>query len=95
MPNSATQNPANKVGRNSGAGAGGVSEVVPTEAEARRGLTSNFPTTGGSGGSGVGSLARLGVVGAVGAGLAALITRHLRRPKSRLDRLRDYVGLGK
>lgn len=38
MANSARQNPSNKVGRNSGAGDSGISEIVPTPAEARRGL---------------------------------------------------------
>jgi hypothetical protein len=89
MANSATQNPANKVGRNSGAGAGGVSEIVPTEAEARRGV---HPVGGvEEGGRSGGTLARLGAVTLAGAGLAALVTRRLRRPRSRLDRLRGYV----
>jgi len=38
MRYSATQNPANKVGRNSGAGPAGVSEIVPTAQEAANGL---------------------------------------------------------
>lgn len=92
MPNSATQNPANKVGRNSGAGEGGISELVPTEAEAQRGvqpLSTGFrPEAGRSGGT----AARLGVVTLLGAGLAAFVTRRLRKPKSWTDRLRSKVG---
>jgi len=96
MSNSATQNPSNKVGRNSGAGAGGVSEVVPSAAEARRGLepvqsqaTLSSPTPSGSSGGGFG---KLGVVTLLGAGIAALVTRRVRQPRSRLDRLRGFVS---
>jgi hypothetical protein len=38
MSNDARQNPSNKSGRYSGGGPAGISQVVPTEAEARRGL---------------------------------------------------------
>lgn len=89
MANSATQNPANKVGRNSGAGAGGVTEVVPSEAEARRGLEPirTHMTPGRSGGIWAG----LGAATLLGAGVAAFVTRRLRQPRSRLDRLWDRV----
>jgi hypothetical protein len=90
MANSATQNPANKVGRNSGAGAGGVSEMVPSEAEHRRGLEPirTHQSPGRSGGMWAG----LGAVTVIGAGVAAFVTRRLRQPRSRLDRLWQFVS---
>jgi hypothetical protein len=95
MPNSATQNPANKVGRNSGAGEGGISETVPTQAEAQRGVqpisTGYRPEVGRSGGT----AARLGVATLLGAGIAAFVTRRLRKPKSWTDRVRSAIGVKK
>lgn len=93
MANSATQNPTNKVGRNSGGGDGGVSRMVPSEAEARRGVqpiggSAHAAPAGRSGGM----MATLGAVTLAGAGVAALVTRRLRRPTSRLERLRGLVG---
>lgn len=87
MRNSATQNPSNKVGRNSGAGPGGVSRIVPTQQEARRGLEP-LQVRGGRSwlrplGMGLSALALLGM-----AGYAA---RQRQRKHSFRSRLEDLV----
>jgi hypothetical protein len=90
MANSATQNPSNKVGRNSGAGAGGISEIVPSEREAQQGLqplrTSHYEEPSRS-------YLGLGTVAVLGAGVATFVMRRLRQPQSRIDRVRSWVGL--
>jgi predicted alternative tryptophan synthase beta-subunit len=89
MPNTANQNPANKVGRNSGAGPSGITEAVPSAAEAARGLQS-VRTENGSGGRG-GKVA--GAAALLGTGLAIWLTRRARRPRGRVERLRNWAGL--
>jgi hypothetical protein len=90
MTNSATQNPANKVGRNSGAGAAGISELVPSEAESRRGLEPL--RTGDTNGSSSGRFFGLGAVALLGGGIASLLVRKLRAPRSRVERLKNWIG---
>jgi hypothetical protein len=89
MSNSATQNPANKVGRNSGGGPAGVSEAVPTAAEAARGVQAigGTPPGGRKGAAGAGAVALLGT------GLAVWLARRARRPRGRIERLRAWAGL--
>lgn len=89
MRNSATQNPANKVGRNSGAGPAGISRIRPTEREAERGLRA-APAAGrpwAAIGAGVGA-----VLLAAG---AAVLTARRRRQRGGLervvDRMRDWL----
>jgi hypothetical protein len=95
MPNTAKQNPSNKVGRNSGGGPAGISEMVPTERERARGLEpirlDDAVTASGAGrwlGLGLGALA------VFGGGFAALRVREARRSRGlrgRLRRLLDRV----
>lgn len=91
MANSYSQNPRNKVGRNSGAGPGGLSQVVPTQREAERGLQ---PITLDD--DGAGWMARLGlglgVVGLVSAGAAVFLAQRARQRTLR-GRLERLVGL--
>jgi hypothetical protein len=47
MKNSVNQNPANKVGRNSGGGPAGVDRYIPTEREAAHGLRGQEGPSGG------------------------------------------------
>lgn len=89
--NSATQNPANKVGRYSGAGEAGITQVVPTEQEARRGLEPIRIPEGGRWGGGL-ALA-LGALALVAAGVAAVMAQRARQPKGLRPRLERMVGL--
>lgn len=89
MPNDAIQNPANRWARNSGAGAAGISAVVPTEAEARRGLQ---PFTM-DGGAPAGRAIALGLVAAVGALVAGLVVWRARQPEDVPTRIKRRVGL--
>lgn len=88
--NTATQNPNNKVGRNSGAGPDGVSRIAATALDAARGLEA--PRAGGGGrwirplGLGLGALA------AAGAGVAALAWKRRRQPRGLAARLGRLVG---
>ena len=77
MANDARQNPANKWGRYSGAGAAGISEVVPSEAEARRGLE---PFSIGGNAASARALA-LGGAAMLGAAIAAFAVWQARRPR--------------
>ena len=89
--NSVTQNPSNKVGRHSGAGEAGISEIVPTEREAARGLE---PIRISSSGGWSGSFALgVGAFVLIGAGLAALLAQRARRPKGLRPRIERMVGL--
>jgi hypothetical protein len=82
-----TQNPRNKVGRNSGAGPAGISEIVPTPQEAARGLEPM--SVGGRRWSrplGMG----LGALALAGAGVAGYLGwQRTRKPtlRSRLERM--------
>lgn len=90
--NDATQNPSNKVGRNSGAGPDGVSRIAVTAREAARGLEP-LRTDGGSRWVrplGLG----LGAIAAAGAGVAALAWKRSRRPRGLAARLGRLVGRG-
>lgn len=94
MRYSADQNPSNLVGRNSGWGPGGVSQVVPTQREAERGLE---PIRLGSEGGrkwlrplnmGLGALAL------VGAGALGYVVRQRRQPhglRGRVERLVKHL----
>lgn len=89
MANSATQNPANKIGRNSGAGAAGISEIEPTRAEAARGLEPLGRERGGWArriGMGFGAIALLGSA-------SAYLWKRVRQPKGFRDRIARKVGL--
>ena len=77
MANDARQNPANKWGRYSGAGAAGISEVVPSEAEARRGLE---PFSIGGNAASDRAFA-LGGAALLGAAIAAFAVWQARRPR--------------
>lgn len=89
--NTANQNPANKVGRYSGAGEAGISQIVPTDREAQRGLQplriSESDRWGGSYALGLGALALLG------AGVAVLLVQRARQPKGIRPRIERMVGL--
>lgn len=91
MANSAKQNPSNKVGRNSGGGPGGVTEIVPTEREMRRGV----PALGAEGsGWGLRLGMGLGALAVLGAGVAALMARQSRQKRGLRggwDRLVDRI----
>jgi hypothetical protein len=89
MANSVSQNPRNKVGRNSGGGSAGVRSVVPSEAERERGLDPfelsdgpRWPWRIGIG---------LGLLAAVGGGVAALAVRRAERKRSLRGRLENVV----
>jgi hypothetical protein len=93
MANSAKQNPRNKVGRNSGVGPGGVTEIVPTERERRHGV----PALGAerSGGWALRLGVGLGALAVLGAGVAALMARQSRQKRGlrgSWDRLVDRMG---
>lgn len=88
MANGATQNPANKVGRNSGAGPTGISRMEPTAAEAARGLETMGEGTGGWGrrmGLGFGAIALLGSG-------TAYLWRRMRQPKGFRARMGRMIG---
>jgi len=87
MSNSATQNPANKVGRNSGDGPVGVSEAVPSAAEAARGVQAIGGTPP------AGRKRTAGAVALLGTGLAVWLARRARKPQGRVERLRAWAGL--
>lgn len=89
--NTANQNPGNKVGRYSGAGAAGVSEIVPTEREALRGLQPIRISEGGRWGTGL--ALGLGALALLGAGVAAYLAQRSRQPKGLRPRLERMVGL--
>lgn len=88
--NTAEQNPSNKVGRNSGAGPGGVTEMIPTAREARRGVR---PIDLDHNGRRFGPLA-LGVGAAlvVGAGVTALAIQRDREQRTLRHRVKEAVG---
>ncbi len=89
--NSVNQNPRNKAGRYSGAGEAGVTRLVPTEREARRGLE---PIQIGEEGRWSPGLALgLGALALLGAGVATFVARRARRPKGLRPRLERMVGL--
>lgn len=88
MSNDASQNPANRWARNSGAGPGGISAVVPTEAEARRGLEPFSTATGAPAGRAI----ALGLVAAVGALVASAVVWRARQPEDIPTRIKRKVG---
>jgi hypothetical protein len=88
--NTAAQNPRNKVGRYSGAGEAGISEIVPTDAESRRGLRPMSTSEARWGG---GLALGLGALALIGAGLATLLAQRARKPKGLRPRLERMVGL--
>ena len=79
MKNTISRNPRNRVGRNSGAGRGGLDMYLPTPAESRRGLRpfeeppSPWPMRVG---------VALGVLGMIGGGILALAMRRAERKRS-------------
>jgi hypothetical protein len=89
MAHTAKQNPSNKVGRNSGAGAGGISEIVPTERERERGLepiSLHEPSRGWGRVLGYG----MGALAVVGGGVTALRVRRARQNRG-LNGVRNRV----
>lgn len=90
MPNTALQNPSNKVGRNSGAGPAGLSAINPTEAEARRGLEpiSTEHSSGWMRSLGLG----LGALAVLGAGWAAYGMQQRQR-RSLRGRVQRMIGM--
>lgn len=89
MTNDATQNPANRSARYSGAGTGGISQVIPTEAESRRGLR---PFSLDDSASGARPIA-LGLTAVAGALLASAAVWRVRQPKDLPTRILHRVGV--
>ena len=89
MANDARQNPSNKWGRYSGGGPAGISEVVPTEAEARRGLEA----FGLRGEPDTARAIALGAVALVGALLAGMLVWRARQPQDLPTRIMKRVGM--
>ena len=89
--NTANQNPANKVGRHSGAGDAGISRIVPTPEESRRGLRPIELSEGGRWGGGL--ALGLGALALLGAGVATLLARRARQPRGLRPRIERMVGL--
>lgn len=89
MANDATQNPANRWARNSGFGPGGISTIVPSAAEERRGLQQlslDRP-------SAPGRTVALGLVAAVAAAVASAIVHRARQPQDLPTRILRRVGI--
>jgi hypothetical protein len=87
MANGATQNPANKVGRNSGAGPTGISAFQPTAAEAARGLEPMGQNrTGWTGRLGMG----FGAIALVGSA-SAYLWKRVRQPKGFRARIKRMI----
>jgi hypothetical protein len=88
MKNTIARNPRNKVGRNSGAGRGGLDMYVPTPEESKRGLrpfeepTSPWPMRIGVG---------IGFLGMVSGGIVALAMRRAERKRTVRGRLEKLV----
>ena len=89
MANDVRQNPANKWGRYSGGGAGGVTEVIPTPAEAERGLRPFSIDERSRRGRGLALLLTAAASGIV----AAVTLRRARRPQPLHQRVMKRVGL--
>lgn len=89
--NSASQNPRNKVGRNSGAGDAGISHIVPTERETSRGLRPVRIPDDGRWGSGL--ALGFGALALLAAGVAAYLAQRAREPQGLRPRLERMVGL--
>jgi hypothetical protein len=87
MANDAKQNPANKWGRYSGGGPAGVSEVIPSEAEARRGLE---PFS--LGGDESARALALGMTALLGAVVAGLLIWQIRQPRGLPARVLKRAG---
>jgi len=91
MAYTAEQNANNRVGRNSGAGPDGITRLVPTEAEAARGLEPiSIGDHRGWGRLGVGIGAGASALALLGAGAAWYRARH--RPHGVRARLSHLVG---
>jgi hypothetical protein len=88
MTNDARQNPANKSGRYSGGGPAGISQVVPTEAEARRGLQ---PFRLDEDADPV-RVFMLGATAVIGALIAGALLWKVRQPDDLPTRIRKRVG---
>jgi hypothetical protein len=80
MKNSVNQNPANKVGRNSGGGPTGVDRYIPTQREAAHGLQEHEGATGGR--IWRGWSAALGFVAAAAAGTSYYIFRERQQKRT-------------
>jgi hypothetical protein len=90
MKNSVNQNPANKVGRNSGGGPTGVDSYIPTQREAAHGLRGHQETSGGR--MRRGWSAALGFVAAAAAGTGYYILRERQQKRSGLrGKLREML----
>jgi hypothetical protein len=88
MKHTISRNPRNKVGRNSGAGPGGIDMYLPTHAESKRGLRpfeeppSPWPMRVG---------VALGVLGMIGGGIVALAMRRAERKRSLRGRIEGML----
>ena len=89
--NTANQNPQNKVGRNSGSGRGGVSQMVPTRREAERGLRPIDLDEGSTWTSPV--MIGLAVAALVGVGVAGYLAQRQRQRRTFRGRIEHLVGL--
>lgn len=88
MSNESIQNPRNKVGRYSGAGPAGVTEIVPTERERARGLE-RMSLDSDRGWLRPG----LAIAAALGAGMGALLMKRRRDRQTLTSRIRRLGGL--
>jgi hypothetical protein len=88
--NTANQNPRYKVGRNSGAGPGGISEVVPSRREAERGLQPIHLDEGATWTSPV--MIGLAVAALVGLGVTGYLAQRQRERRTFRGRLEHLVG---
>lgn len=88
MSNESIQNPRNKVGRYSGAGPAGVTEIVPTERERARGLEPmSLDSNRGWFGPG------LAILAALGTGVGAFLIKRRRERQTLTSKIRRLGGL--
>jgi hypothetical protein len=92
MRHGADQNASNLVGRNSGAGPGGISQIVPTDRERERGLEPLSLDAQTRGRTGLRLGLGLGALALAGAGVAAYAVQNQRRRRRLGGRLNRMVG---